>query len=144
MLVNALPAMNTPRANHSNLHRISQMPCWSAAECRVGADMFHFAGKEYLLAVDFFSGFKWVTEMKKLDTNEVIKHFSHWFSQGCGFPRSLRCDSGPQFRSSLNNWLDEMGIVRETSSAYNPQSNGLAEKSVQDIKACIKKQTGKW
>ena len=36
-----------------------------------------------------------------------------------------------------------MGIVRETSSAYNPQSNGLAEKSVEDIKYCIKKQTGK-
>ena len=111
---------------------------------RVGADLFHFAGKEYLVAVDFFSGYKWVTEMKRLDTNEVIKHLSHWFSQGCGFPRSLRCDSGPQFRSSLNNWLEEVGVVRETSSAYNPQSNGLAEKAVQDIKACMKKQTGKW
>merc|ERR1711888_247865 len=86
----------------------------------------------------------WVAEMKRLDTNEVIKNLAHWFSQGCDFPRSLRCDSGPQFRSALNNWLEEVGVVRETSSAYNPQSNGSSEKAVQDIKACMKKQTGKW
>ena len=76
--------------------------------------------------------------------NEVIKHLTQWFSQGCGFPRSIRCDSGPQFRSALNNWLEEMGVVRETSSAFNPSSNGLSEKAVRDIKACMKKQTGKW
>ena len=59
-------------------------------------------------------------------------------------PRTIRSDSGPQYRSGFNNWLDEMGIVRETSSSYNPQSNGLAEKSVQDIKNCIKRQTDKY
>ena len=37
-----------------------------------------------------------------------------------------------------------MGIIRETSSAYNPQSNGLAEKSVQDVKSILKKQIGKY
>ena len=93
---------------------------------RLGTDLFHHNGKDFLILVDFFSGFKWVAELKKLDSGEIIKHLKHWFSQGCGMPRAIRCDSGPQYRTAFNNWLDEMGIIRETSSSYNPQSTGLA------------------
>ena len=89
--------------------------------------------------VDFFSGFKWCTELRRLDSAEINKKMEHWFAQGCGLPRIIRSDSGPQFRS---NWLEAIGVIRETSSAYNPQSNGLAEKAIQDIKNILKKQTG--
>ena len=38
----------------------------------------------------------------------------------------------------FNNWLDSLGIIRETSSAYNPESNGMVEKNVGDIKRVLK------
>ena len=109
---------------------------------RLGTDLFHLNGKDYLILVDFFSGFKWCAELRKLDSAEIIKRLEHWFAQGCGLPPTIRSDSGPQFRSKYNKWLEDMGIIRETSSAYNPQSNGLAKKAVQDIKKILKKQTG--
>ena len=85
-----------------------------------------------------------MAELRKLDSADIIRNLEHWFAQGCGLLRTIRCDSGPQFRSPFNNWLEGMGIIRETSSAYNPQSNGLAKKAVQDIKRILKKQTGKF
>ena len=57
-------------------------------------------------------------------------------------PRIIRADYGPQFRGPFNNWIDSLGIIRETSSAYNPASNGLAEKAVGDVKRVLKKLTG--
>ena len=65
----------------------------------LGTDLFHLNGKDYLILLDFFSGFKWVAELRNLDTGEIIKKLEHWFAQGCGLPCTIRCDSGPQFRS---------------------------------------------
>ena len=70
---------------------------------RLGTYLFHHRGKDFLIFVDFFSGFKWVAELKRLDSGEIIKHLTHWFSQGCGLPRAIRCDSGPQYRAEFNN-----------------------------------------
>ena len=107
---------------------------------RLRTDLFHLGGKNYLVVVDLFSGFKWCSKLKLLDSSKVIAKMEHWFSQGCGLPRVIRSDSGPQFRSQYNNWLEAVGVIRETSSAYNPRSNGLAEKGVQDLKKILKKQ----
>ena len=74
----------------------------------------------------------------RLDTEEVIKTMTRWFNSGKAIPRVVRADAGPQFRHGFNNWLDSLGIIRETSSAYNPESNGMVEKTVGDIKRVLK------
>ena len=81
--------------------------------------------------------------LRKLDMEEVIKTMTRWFDSGTCLPRVVRADAGPQFRHSFNNWLDSLGIIRETSSAYNPESNGMVEKLVGDIKRILKKLSGK-
>ena len=110
---------------------------------RLGVDLFHWAGKMYVAMVDYFSGYKWMDILKRLNTEEVIKTMTRWFNSGSGIPRVVRADAGPQFRHSFNNWLDSLGIIRETSSAYNPESNGMVEKAVGDIKRVLKKLSGK-
>ena len=110
---------------------------------KVGVDIFHFGGKNYLIMTDYFSGYKWSQVMKRMDTAEVTRIIESWFNGSQGLPRTLRADSGPQFRNPFNQWLEELGIIRETSSAYNPASNGAAEKAVQDVKKVLKKQDGK-
>ena len=81
--------------------------------------------------------------LKKTDTQEVIKVMSDWFNGRHGIPRVVRANSGPPFRAQFNNWLDTLGIIRETSSAYNPTSNGIIEKTVGNIERVLKKGTGK-
>ena len=41
------------------------------------------------------------------------------------------------------NFLEEVGVKQETSSAYNPASNGFAERAVQAFKKALKKTGGK-
>ena len=56
-----------------------------------------------------------------------------------GPPRILQADNGPSFRKCFNEWLESRGILRQTSSAYNSQSNGLCERAVGRCKDILKK-----
>ena len=43
----------------------------------------------------------------------------------------------PQFRSEFTQFCEQYGIKHELSSPYNPESNGLAEAAVKNVKAII-------
>ena len=95
-----------------------------------------------MVMVDMFGNYKWVGELKKLSTDEVIRIMEDWFCSA-GLPRCIRSDGGPQFRSTYSNWLASLGVIQETSSPYNSASNGLAEKAIKDVKNMLKRQTGR-
>ena len=96
-----------------------------------------------MIMTDYFAGFKWSEVLKRMDTKEVTNILESLFNGRQGLPLTLQADSGPQFRAPFNDWLKELGIIRETSSAYNPASNGAAEKAAGDVKRVLKKQEGK-
>ena len=54
-----------------------------------------------------------------------------WFIE-YGYP-----DGGPQFRRDFKGYCDKHYIHHELSSPYNPQSNGLAEAAVKNMKSLI-------
>ena len=56
-----------------------------------------------------------------------------------GIPHSIRTDGGPAFREKFQKYLGILGIDHSPSSAYNPTSNGLAERGVRQIKDVLKK-----
>ena len=89
---------------------------------RLGVNICHLEGKDLLVMVDMFSNYKWVKELKRLHTEDVIKVMEGWFCS-TGLPRCVRSDGGPQFKSTYSNWLSSLGIVQETSSLYNSSSN---------------------
>ena len=95
----------------------------------VGTDLFEYAGKHYLLVVDRFSGYPLVKQLNKTDTGAVIRKMTEWFNM-LGWPRFMRSDGGPQYRSELDTFCSNNNIKHELSSAYNPKSNGLAEAAV--------------
>ena len=66
----------------------------------------------------------------------VIGQLSDWFTE-VGWPTAIRTDGGPQFRTEFSQFCDRHGIKHELSSPYNPESNGLAEAAVKNIKAII-------
>ena len=86
-----------------------------------------------------FQFFKWADLLKKTDAQTVIDVIRGWWNQGWGLPSGLRADDGPEFRSKFTNFSESVGVKRETSSAYHPYSNGLAEQRAPAVKKAIKK-----
>jgi len=103
---------------------------------KLGADLFYENGRHYLVVVDRYSGFPWVTKLGSLDTAAIIRTFQAIFND-FGYPEHIRTDGGPQFREKFTRWCRENNIIHEQSSPYNPQSNGLAEAAVKNMKRLV-------
>ena len=104
----------------------------------VGIDLFQTGGKHFIAMIDRFSGFPFVRQLTSLNSQAIIKCLDNWFKD-FGFPSIIRTDGGPQFRSEFAKYCWKKQIVKETSSAYYAQSNGLAECGVKQMKFLVKK-----
>lgn len=115
-------------------HSIPSRP-WS----KVGADLFELGGKQYLILVDYYSGFIEVDLLNTTTSNQVITHCKSQFSRH-GIPDILITDNGPQFFcANFTQFAKDYQFEHRTTSPYHAQSNGMAEKSVQTVKNLIKK-----
>ena len=105
----------------------------------VGVDLFQFEGSHFLFMVDGFSQFSWFHKFGPCPTSfKVIQILKKWFLE-FGSPRFLRVDSGPQFLGPFVEFCEESSITIERASAFNPQSNGTAERNLGILKKLLKK-----
>ena len=106
----------------------------------VYCDCFHFGGKEFLLTVDEFSSFVWVSRFSGSPTSaSIIRSWTEIF-RGFGFPKRLWSDGAPVFNSrEVREWARRAEIQLELSSAYHPQSNGHSERNIGMIKKLMEK-----
>ena len=104
-------------------------------------DFFQYAGKDFLVLVDRFSGYLWVDQLKRTNTAAVVDRLFQWFGDW-GFPKVLRSDNGSQYRSEFIMFYDKYNITHHTSSPGNPQSNGCAENAVKQAKHLLEKCAG--
>ena len=107
----------------------------------MGTDLFQLNGKTYLIAVDHYSGFPFVAQLRSLNTASIINHLVRWF-RTFGFPQVIRSDFGPQYRGQFNKFCSDNRIQHEVSSPYFPRSNGLAESGVKAMKHLLAKYRG--
>ena len=105
-------------------------------------DLFSAVGKQWLALFDRFSGYAWTMSLRRLDTKAVIQHLESWFND-FGWPTHIRTDGGPQFRSEFKQFCAAHGIQHELSSPCNPESNGLAEAAVKNLKSIVLRCTEK-
>ena len=117
------------------LHNVPQIPWF-----KLGTDIFHFNNKIYLLVVDYFSKFIEIAHLSSGFTAvSVIQHLKSMFAR-FGIPSVLVSDNGPPFNSlEFKQFIFDWDIEHVTSSPNYPQSNGLAERSIQTIKKLFKK-----
>ena len=94
-----------------------------------------------MIIKDRMTGFLSVKQTKNQTVAEAIK-YTHEFIYTYGLPHKVRTDGGPAFRMAFTDWLRGHSIEHVKSSAYNPQSNGLAERGVRSIKDVLKKRPG--
>jgi len=106
------------------------------ADAEAWVDLFHESGKNYLVVVDRYSGFPWVSKLSQLDTAAVTGVLQAIFND-FGYPEYIRSDGGPQFRDKFSRWCKSINAIHKQSSPYNPQSNGLAEAVVKNMKRLV-------
>ena len=99
----------------------------------VSLDLFDALGHQHLAMVDRCTGYLWHFQLRSVSTDAIIRRLDEWFLI-FGYPSTIRTDNGPQFRQPFKDYCAQHDIEHETSSPYNPQSNGHAEAAVRDIK----------
>ena len=92
----------------------------------VGADLFSWSGNDYLLTIDYFSGWWEVERLNDTTTTAVTRvlktHFGRW-----GIPSTLISEHGPQFMAAqFQMFLSEWVIQHHTSAPGHPNANGTA------------------
>ena len=88
------------------------------------------------MLVDRYSGYAWTDKLKDTSIATVTAKLNSWFVE-YGYPEHIRTDGGPQFRRDFKAYYDKHYIHHELSSPYNPESNGLAEAGVKNMKSLI-------
>uniref|UniRef100_A0A3B1JHU7 Integrase catalytic domain-containing protein n=1 Tax=Astyanax mexicanus TaxID=7994 RepID=A0A3B1JHU7_ASTMX len=106
---------------------------------RVGTDLFHLEGKNYLLVIDYLSNYPEIALLSTMTAACVIKHLKSIFARH-GIPQMVCSDNGPCFSCKEFQAFAEMyDFQHVTSSPLYAQSNGKAEKGVHIVKQLLKK-----
>lgn len=101
-------------------------------------DIFECSGKQFFVAVDRYSGWPLIVQLRRLCTEEIIQILLDWFVE-YGIPEGIRSDGDPQFCSAFVKFCEENNIKHELSSPYHSQSNGHAEAAVKAMKHLLLK-----
>lgn len=120
-----------PMTNHS----IPDLP-----RQKLSIDLFHHVSKSNLLVVDYYSKFVEIAHLSKgSNAKLVITQLKSTFAR-FGIPLEIISDNGPPFNAQeFSLFTSKWGINHITSSPKYPQSNGLAERTVQTIEKLLKK-----
>jgi len=115
-------------------HQKPQRP-WA----KLGADLYHYKGREYLLVMDYYSNYPETALLEEATAECVINHMKSIFARH-GIPHTIISDNGPQFDNhKFREFASKYGFDHTTSSPGYAQSNGLAETGVKIVKRILKK-----
>lgn len=105
---------------------------------RLGLDIFTYANKSYLIAIDSYSNWLELRHIKDKSIKSVIKCLKNIFSV-FGSPDVVTCDNIPFDSFDFKAFAKEWNFKIVTRSPNYPRSNGLAEKGVGIGKSIVKK-----
>ena len=106
---------------------------------KVAVDLFVCNRQNYLIIVDYYSGFWEIEHLDSTVSSHVIRKMKMHFAR-YGIPDVVMSDNGPQFASEeykrfSKTWKFEL----ITSSPHHPRSNGKAENAVKAAKRLMMK-----
>ena len=114
-------------------HPVPERP-WS----KLGADLFEFGNKTYLVVVDYYSKFPEVKTLENHSAKAVIRALKYIFSRH-GAPDELISDNNPFDSYELKVFAKEWGFKITTSIPRYPVSNGQSERYVGIVKQLLRK-----
>ena len=105
----------------------------------IGTDLFWWNNTNYLFVVDYYSNFPEICRLPNTQSTTVIQHTKSIFAR-YGIPEVVISDNGPQYASQeYEEFANTWGFCCNTSSPAYPQSNGLADRTVQTVKNLLEK-----
>jgi hypothetical protein len=106
---------------------------------KLGMDLFHLDGVDYLMVVDYFSKWPIVRELTLTTSRTVILALRGIFSDW-GTPETIVSDNGPQFNAKeFKQFCLGRGINPVNSSPLHPSGNGQVERVIGTVKTMIKR-----
>lgn len=105
----------------------------------VAADIMATKSSNYLVAVDYFSGYLMVDRLPSITSQAVESALTRNF-QKFGLFETLMTDNGPCFASqAFSQFCNKMDVHHITSSPHYHQSNGRVERSIQTVRQLMNK-----
>ena len=105
----------------------------------VATDLFEIKNSKYLLLVDYCSRFPILHKLGGTTSKVIVQEMKAVFAE-LGVPDVIVSDGGPQYTSAeFKAFMKQWQIEHRVSSPRNPQSNGMAERCVQTMKASLVK-----
>ncbi len=105
---------------------------------KVGTDIFTYNRRDYLLVVDYFSKFPFVSLLPDKTASSVVSALKPLFSIE-GSPMTVFADNMPFTSQTMRQFAKDWNFDIITSSPGYPRSNGQAERCVQTVKTLMKK-----
>ena len=106
---------------------------------KVGTDLCHFNNNDYLVTVDYFSGFFEIDKLKDTTSQTVITKLKAHFAR-YGIPETIVSDNGPQFSClDFATFAAKWEFKHCPTSPGNSKGNGKAEAAVKIAKSLLRK-----
>ena len=105
---------------------------------KVGADIFNFAGRDYLIVVDYFSKYPEFVSVLSKSASSVVQAMKIIFARH-GIPEIVVTDNVPFNSKTFKDFSKSWDFRLVTSSPRYPKSNGEAERYVGIIKMMLRK-----
>ena len=107
----------------------------------VATDLFKTKNSKYVLNVDYYSRFPVLRKLGSTTFKVLVQEMKAVFAE-LGVPNVIVSDGGPQYTSAeFKDFTKHWQIEHRVSFPRNPQSNGMAERCVQTMKASLIKTT---
>jgi hypothetical protein len=105
---------------------------------KMHVDLFVYAGQNYLVATDEFTGWPCLAELAKDTTSKHVIESLRSIFLAHATPVVLRPDGGRQLVSeAVEKFLKDWGVALEPSSPHLPRTNGRAEAAVKFCKKLV-------
>ena len=106
---------------------------------KVGTDIFHWRGVNYLLVIDYYSNYPEIAKLSSISSSDVILHMKSIFARH-GIPSVVVSDNATCYSSRLyREFAEEYNFLHRTSSPGYAQSNGKEERGVGIVKSVLNK-----
>jgi hypothetical protein len=105
---------------------------------KVGVDIFAFDGREYLLTVDYLSGFFEVDRLQTKSVADIVYCLRQHFARH-GLPDTVISDNSPFNSAEFKRFAAKYDFTHVTSSPRYPQSNGKVENAIKTMKRLMVK-----
>ena len=113
-------------------HPTPELPWYTVA-----TDLFEIRNSKYLLLVDYYSRFPMLCKLGSTTSRVLVQEMKAVFAE-LRVPDMIVSDSGPQYTSAeFKDFTKQWQIEHRLSSPRNPQSNGMAERCAQTMKASL-------